>query len=174
MSTTETDKYIEYVQTTMDQYKKFADELTKDEFQVTPQSLQYVLANFETVRLGILMEVQRRNREFRVAKRQFNSWWNSKLLEAKRKLTIDGKKYPAVKDYTVQATEDSKEEYDQKQDELQDLEDKFEFVKQLREDWNSWQYILTVLNDNMKSELRSLCIDRFDSPAKPTRVPKNN
>jgi hypothetical protein len=167
------DKYIEFVMKTIENYKKYSDRLISDENEIFPQDLQFVLANYQSVKFGLLLELSRRNREFNLAKRSFDSWWNSKLLEAKQKLTGDSKKFAAVKDYTIQAAEDSKEEYDQKKNELQDLEEKYEFLKLLRSDWDSFMFVLQMLNKNMTSELQSLRTDRdFSQDIRPIRMPR--
>lgn len=157
------DEYVEFVTTSINNYKKYSDELNSNISEINPQTIQYLLASFQSTRLGLLLDVQRRKNDYRKLNRQFKSWWSTKLLEAKRKLTVDGKKFPAVKDYTVQATEDYKTEYDDWQDKLQEAEDKYEFMKTLRDDWNSFQFILQILNSNMVSELRSLNIDRIQT-----------
>lgn len=164
------DEFISFVTESISTYRKYTDELNSNIREVNPVTVQYLLANYQSTKFGLLLEVQCRKNDFRKLNRQFKSWWTTKLLEAKRKLTIDGKKFPAVKDYTVQAEEDNKVEYTDWQDRLQESEDKYEFMKLLRDDWNGFQFILQILNDNMKSELRSLNVDRFES--KPQRERK--
>ena len=161
-------EYIEFVMTTIANYRKYSDRLTSDLSEVHPQDVQYILANYQSVKLGLLSEVGRRQSAYRQMKRQFNLWWNTCTSVARTELIANitkGGKYPAVKDYTLQAEENNKEEYARRQEELQNAEDKLEFMKSLRDDWGSFQYILQVLNSNMTSELRSLSVDR-DSGAR--------
>jgi len=153
----------------INEYKKYSDELNSNIREVSPQTVQYLLSNYQSTKFGLLAETMRRKSNFRQLNRQFKSWWNTKLSDAKKVLTVDGKKFPAVKDYTVKATEDSKTEYDDWQDKLQESEDKYEFIKLLRDDWNSFQFVLGMLNDNMKSELRSLNVDRLEKPVRQKR-----
>lgn len=161
------DEYVEFVLTSISNYKKYSNELESDPREIHPQDVQHLLAVYQSAKLGLLADLQRRKSNFRQLNRQFKAWWSSKLLEAKDKLTLPGKKYPAVKDYTVQAECDHAVEYEEWQTKLQDAEDKYEFMKLLKDDWDSFQKTLCTINDNMKSELRSLSVDRYDT--KPMR-----
>lgn len=163
------DEYIEFVLQSIANYKKYTDELNSDIREIHPEDVQHLLAIYQSTKLGILSDWQRRKSNYRQLNRQFKKWWSSKLLESKDKLTIPGKKYPAVKDYTIQAECDNAQEYEDWQNKLQDAEDKTEFMKLLKEDWDSFQKTLVTINDNMKSELRSLCMDRFERQDKPMR-----
>lgn len=160
MSETCEESFIDFVLKSIDDYKKYSDELNSNIREVSPQTVQYLLSIYQSTKFGLLAETQRRKSNYRQLNRQFKSWWNTKLSDSKKLLTVDGKKFPAVKDYTVKAEEDNKIDYTEWQDKLQDAEDKYEFIKLLRDDWNSFQFILQILNSNMCSELRSLNIDR--------------
>ena len=46
---------------------------------------------------------------------------------------------------------------------------KYDFLKMLKTDWDGLQWILQILNSNMTSELRSLCVDRDYKPKVRTR-----
>lgn len=162
-------EYIEFVLSSINNYKKYTDELNSDIREIHPEDVQHLLAIYQSTKLGILSDLQRRKSNFRKLNRQFKAWWSSKLLEAKDKLTIPGKKYPAVKDYTVQSECDNAVEYEDWQNKLQDAEDKYEFMKLLKEDWDSFQKTLCTINDNMKSELRSLSMDRYEKPMRQKR-----
>jgi hypothetical protein len=153
------DKYIKFVTESINTYKQYTDRLIKSESILQPYDVQYILAHYQTVKSGLLSEMCRRKRLYKIADRNFKLWWNSCLLAAKNSLTGDGKKYVAVKDYTIQAEENNKEEYIKRQEEVQDAEEMYEFIKSLKSDWDSFQFILQMLNDNMKSELRSLTLD---------------
>jgi len=169
------DNYVKFVMDSISTYKAYTDRLTKSDVELQPYEVQYILAHYQSAKMGLLSEVFRQRRVYKMLERNFKSWWNSCLLNAKKSLTGEGKKYVAVKDYTVQAEENNKEAYQQKQDELADAEERYEFLKALKVDWDSFQFTLQTLNDNMKSELRSLTLDRYDSSEqtqenKPTRI----
>lgn len=166
-------EYVEFVLATVENYKKYSDRLTSDLSEVHPQDVQYILANYQSVKLGLLSEVGRRQSAYRQMKRQFNSWWNTCISTARTELIaniVKGGKYPAVKDYTLQAEENNKLEYAQKQESLQNAEDKLEFMKSLRDDWDSFLKLLLALNSNMCSELRSLSVDRHSTNVRQKRV----
>jgi len=162
----ENSEYVEFVLKSIETYKKYSDKLTSDEFQVFPQDVQFILASYQSAKFGLLAEKHRRLQYFRQLTRQFKNWWNTQVADARRELIANqtkGAKYPAVKDYTLQAEENNKDAYSAWQDKLQDAEDKYKFMEDLKEDWDSFQKILYSLNDNMKSELRSLSIDRYET-----------
>jgi len=171
------DTYIKFVMESIAQYKKYSDRLTRSDKELDPCDMQFILTRYHSAKLGLLAEMSRKRRIFKLLDRSFKLWWNSCLLASKEKLTIPGKKYPAVKDYTVQAEEDNKDVYSQKQEELQEAEEEYEFLKLLKEDWNSFQFTLQTLNDNMKSEMRSLSLDNsemFTEEKPKTRRIKND
>ena len=78
------DEYIKYVLETIEKYKKYSDRLTRDEFEVFPEDVQNILANYQSVKFGILAELNRRMRVIRTLKRKYNDWWNDKVSIARR------------------------------------------------------------------------------------------
>jgi hypothetical protein len=167
------DDYIKWIMDTIAHYKKYADILTRSEVELDPPTIQKLLAQHQKIRFSLLAEKHRRLRLWTVAKRNFNSWWNSCLFEAKKSLTTPTGKFPAVKDYTVKGQEDNKEEYNKRLEELEDFESKYNFLEELKKDWEAFHFNLNALNDNMKSELKSLCFDNYkydDAPK--TRKPR--
>jgi len=165
------DSYIKYVIDTINQYKKYSDKLTRDEFEVFPEDVQNILANYQSVKFGILAELNRRMRVIRTLKRKYNDWWNDKVSIARRELlsTMPSGKFPALKEYSIKAQEDNSKEYNKWQEDLQEAEDKYDFMKMVKADWDSFQWTIGALNDNMKSELKSLCVDRDYKPKVRTR-----
>ncbi len=165
------DSYIKYVIDTINQYKKYSDKLTRDEFEVFPEDVQNILANYQSVKFGILAELNRRMRVIRTLKRKYNDWWNDKVSIARRELlsTMPSGKFPALKEYSIKAQEDNSKEYNKWQEDLQEAEDKYDFMKMVKADWDSFQWTISALNDNMKSELKSLCVDRDYKPKVRTR-----
>lgn len=165
------DSYIKYVIDTINQYKKYSDKLTRDEHEVFPEDVQNVLANYQSVKFGLLLELNRRMRVLRTLKRNYNNWWNDKVSKARSELlsTMPAGKFPALKEYSIKAQEDNSVEYNKWQEDLQEAEDKYDFLKMLKTDWDGLQWILQILNSNMTSELRSLCVDRDYRPKVRTR-----
>lgn len=155
------DNYIEWILTTIENYKKYSDILTRSDVQLDPPTIQHLLAQHQSVRFGLLAEKHRRLRLWTLAKRNFNSWWNSCLYAAKASLTGDGKKYVAVKDYKVQAEETNKEEYNKRLEEVEDAESRYNYISEIKKDWDAFHFNLAEMNDNMKSELKSLCFNNF-------------
>lgn len=162
------DEYVEFVLKSINDYKKFSDKLLGDTYEVHPQDLQYILANYQSVKFGCLAELQRRMRNNKTIKRKYAQWWNEKVSSARGELlsTMPSGKFPALKEYSIKAQEDNAKEYDDWQEKIQDAEDKYDFLKMLKTDWDSFQFILSTLNSNMTSELRSLSVDR-DYQSKP-------
>ena len=168
------DEYIKYVIDTINNYKKYSDKLARDEHEVFPEDVQNALANYQSVKFGILLELNRRMRVLRTCKRNYNNWWNDKISKARSELlsTMPAGKFPALKEYSIKAQEDNSVEYNKWQEDLQEAEDKYDFIKMLKSDWDSFQFVLQILNSNMVSELRSLCVDRDYSIKPKTRTRK--
>lgn len=163
MEIEDSDYYIKFVVDTLKTYRTYADRLTSDDHEIFPQDVQYLMAVYQSAKLGLLSLSQTKFRSYRKLKRNFTSWWNTKISESRKELLANipkGGKYPALKEYALQAEERYKEEYNKWQDDLQDAEDEYNFVEELRKDWSSFDKILTNLNYNMCSELRSLSMDR--------------
>jgi hypothetical protein len=165
------DSYIEFVVSTLNKYKVFSDRLINSDVEVLPQDVQYVLAHYQSTKFGILLEVQRKMRLIRTIKRQYDKWWNEKVSKARAELLskMPAGKFPALKEYSIKAQEDNVQEYDDWQEKIQQAEDEYDFVKMLKSDWDSFQFVIQILNSNMTSELKSLCMDR---DYKPQRVKK--
>jgi hypothetical protein len=173
----EEEQYIEFITNTLSQYKKYSDRLTSDTTEVHPQDVQYLLANYQSTKFGLLAETQKRLQYFRQLERQYNRWWNDKVSIARKELLskMPAGKFPALKEYSIKAQEDAGEEYNEWQEKLGEAQDKYEFLKGLKSDWDSFQWIISMLNDNMKSELKSLLLDRDYKPTVPkVRLKKDN
>ncbi len=169
------DNYVQYVIDTVNRYKKYSDRLLYDDAEVFPQDVQYILANYQSVKFGLLTEYQRNLRHLKTLKRKYESWWNSKVSDARKVLlaNMPAGKFPALKEYSIKAQEDNVDEYNDWQFQMQESEDKVDFLKMLKADWDGFQFIIQILNGNMQSELKSLCIDRDYTSRPKERVRKS-
>jgi hypothetical protein len=160
------DTYVKYVVETINTYKKYSDALRSDEYEIFPQDVQYAMANYQSVKFGLLLEYQRNFRYLKTLKRKYEAWWNSKVSDSRKILlsSMPAGKFPALKEYSIKAQEDNAQEYNEWQERIQDVEDKCDFLKMLKTDWDGFQFVLQMLNGNMQSELKSLHIDRDYQP----------
>lgn len=166
MNEDQNNEYVDFVLKSIETYRNYSDKLTSDDFQVYPQDVQYLLASYQSAKFGLLAEKHRRLQHWRLLSRQFKRWWNTKVDEARTELTANikaGGKFPALKEYSIKAEEAHKQEYSDWQDRVEDAEDKYKFMEDLKKDWDEFQTILSSLNSNMKSELKSLSIDRYET-----------
>ena len=100
---------------------------------------------------------------------KYNDWWNDKVSKQEGNYYLTIVLVNPSKEYSTKAQEENSIEYNKWQEDLQEAEDKYDFMKMVKSDWDSFQFVISSLNDNMKSELKSLCIDRDYNPNQ-TRV----
>ncbi len=151
-------KYIEFVESQIDEYKKYSDLGSKDE--ISPYDINFALANYTHVHLALIAEYQRVKDMNIKAKRNFDVWWNRKVYEARKAVMAElkGNKYPAAKEFDSRALVDNEVEYLEKKEALDELEKKVAFIRRLLEAWKSYDSMLVNLSLNMRSEMKALSL----------------
>lgn len=159
MEQNELDAFLQWVKSTIDQYKDKTKMVQNGE--VPPWEIQRLLSDYQQTFYGLLFIYQKEKRSISTLDRQFKAWWNSKISDARKELLskMPAGKYPALKEYSIKAQEDNETEYNEWQEKIQEAQDRTDFLKMLLDNWNTFQNILINLNKNMCAELSSLSVE---------------
>lgn len=173
------DRYVSYVE---EQIKKMVVGLEVIDFQtneITPNKINTALANFTPINLMLNAEYQRLRKEEQDVKKDFRKWSDIKFVETKDRMMKNVSKSVKLSkvEIDIQVRYDSTEEYDEFENHLQELEMKVDYVERLLDQWKDHAWVLRALSDNMRTELRTLNIERsmdsFDPLAPITNKEEN-
>lgn len=151
--------YIEFVQ---EQIKKFQENnrlITKDE--ILPETLNRALGEYGVVSAALIAEYQRAKLDEYQANAEFDDWWDAQVAAAREEVlsNVEGKKYPAYKEYELVAKERNADQYREMQDAIVAAERKVSFMLRLLDTYKKMDQILVNLSLNMRSELRALSLE---------------
>ncbi len=168
------ERYIEYVQGVMEKYSSNIDLI--DDESVTPERLNYVLAQYMPSNSALISEYQRVKIEKANADMEYQQWYDNKFVETRKKLNEESKSSSkiALKEIETELRNTYKDEYYNWQEKLIELEHKEAFMRRLLEQYKKFDQILTTLSNNMRSELSNLSLDnRINSNPKRNKVRKS-
>ncbi len=154
-----TENYIEYVTVVLEKFGKIA-KLAHDG-EVSPDDINYGLAQFMEVNLGLLAEYQRAKTEDSDLDIEYQQWYDDKFLAAKEAVneanTSKGTK-PALKEYETYLRVTFKDDYWGWIKKKKASETRVSFIRRLVEQYKKYDQILTVLSSNMRQEMRTLSL----------------
>jgi len=156
------DRYVNYVQ---DQIKKMVSGLevidSRTE-EITPNKINTALAYFTPVNLMLNAEYQRLKKEHQDYKKYFRKWQDAKFVEVKKEMYVGVAKSVKLSkaEIETQVRVDYAKEYEEMEDLEQELEMKVDYVKLLLDQWGAHAWILRALSDNMRTEMKTLNIER--------------
>lgn len=153
------ENYINYVQDKINQIKDTSDLI--EDLHILPQRLNYALANYIDVHLGLQAEYQRLIKEKKKLEKSFNMWWDEKFVETRDALRVtrSASSSLSVKEIESQLRVDNKKSYMEKTEEIEDLQEQTDFIKTLIDIWNKEDKILVTLSNNMRTEMISLSVE---------------
>ena len=161
------DEYLEFVQEQIKSFQKNT-RLIRDD-QIFPETLNRALAEYGNVASMLNAEYQRAKVDQYRVDSEFNDWWDEVVSEARNEIleSIEGKKYPAYKEYELVAKERYREKYRAFQDRVYTAERRVSFLRRLIDTYKKQDQILVNLSLNMRSELRTLSLqDRMNANPK--------
>lgn len=153
------DTYVSYVEETIRKFGKTAKLIHKEE--IRPQELNYSLASYLEVNIGLIAEFQRAIAEKVDFESQYEEWWDKKFSEKRKEMVAEtsSKGKIAVKEIDVEVRLAYPEEYQVWETKHQELTAKVNFLERLVELYKKYDSVLTTLSSNMRSELRSLNLE---------------
>ena len=156
------DKYVSYVQ---EQIKKMLVGLEVIDFhtqEITPDKINTALANFTPVNLMLNAEYQRLLKQQKDQEKEFRKWSDRKFVETKAVMSEGLAKSVKLSkaEIDIQVRFENEKEYEDFEDQEQELEMKVDYVKKLLDQWKDHAWVLRALSDNMRTELKTLNIER--------------
>lgn len=166
--------YLEYVNIQISKMGEMCDLIKEGD--ITPQTINWALANYTPIGVGLNGEYQRIKDLSTDYQLEYKEWWDEIFLEARDKLN-DGRatsKFASKSEIESQARLDNKDRYRKWQMKLSELENKVRFIIRQIDIWKKHDSILTNLSMNMRSEMKALSIEeRVNAKVKPVLVPKS-
>lgn len=164
---TNIERYLAFVNEEIKKFKSSTKLITND--HITPEAINRALGDYQITNATLIAEYQRSKTNEYIIKAQFEDWWDSKVSEARDRIlsSIEGKKYPAYKEYELVAKKDNEREYREFQDKINVAENETSFLRRLVEAFKKQDNVLVNLSLNMRSELKALSLeDRVNSNPK--------
>lgn len=151
--------YIEFVEEQIDQFQRNTSLISDD--HLTPRVINRALAEYGTNSAALISEYQRAKIEHYEIESEFQDWWDAKIVEAREDVlsNVEGKKWPAYKEYEVVAKQNNIEKYREYQDKVLVAERKVSFLQRLLDTWKKQDQILVTLAHNMRAEMKALSLD---------------
>jgi hypothetical protein len=155
--TKEEHSFINYVQQTI---KDLEDKMITVRGDIVyPVEVDRVMATYTRTGLGLL-SIQAKYIELydKVAK-DYDLWYSEKFVICRDKLAGDGRsktKFPSQKEIECQIKHDYKEEYNRMYTNLLNIQHKKDFLKRLIAQWDKEQWMVSGVNDNLKSERKQI------------------
>lgn len=166
--------YVDYVQEQIKQFKKYTDLIDENLNEITPAQINYNLAHYTNVNLGLNAEYQRKKNQLNKLKRDFQVWWDEQFVEVRREVnpsTLPGSKWLSKQEIESETRARHKSEYLQWRDEVDALEDSVAFLNRLLNQWAEHGRMLTTLSQNMRQEMVSLGLQERVNKTDPHRRP---
>ena len=160
-------EYLSFVQEQIDKFKKNVRLISDD--HITPEAINRALAEFQEINSTLIAEYQRAKMDQYKIESEFQDFWDSEVAKAREEIlsNIEGKKYPAYKEYELLAKQRNYDRYRDFQDRLKIEESRVAFLRRLLESFKKQDNILVNLSLNTRSELKALSLeDRANSNPK--------
>lgn len=172
-----TQNYIEYVQSTIQEFQNIGNLLSDDQTEISPQRLNIALSQFYNISLSLNAEYQRQKMNHEALDTEYQVWYDEKFYRAKEKVISEYSEgarsiKPSVKEFESTLRRDNKEEWKAWNLAVKESEAKTRFLLRLMETLNKYDSILTTISYNMRSEMRALSIEDR-SNKNPENVPNN-
>lgn len=152
---TNEEKYIDYV---LEKIKWLQEAVAKLEYNISPEphEVREVLARRVPMGLTLIGEKERARTKLKKLKRLYSVWWAEKFSEVRKELNpkdLPGTKYASKSDIDAETITRNKEEFIRKQEEIEEVESQFEFLKGVLDQWNGLQFDLANITKSTEMEL---------------------
>ena len=156
------ESYIQYVQETVEKFKKYANAIDHERGAVTPSLIMQFMANFGNVVIMLNAEYQRKKIDYAHEKIDFDQWFRERLIETKAVLTKDAPKSfkIAVSEIEAQVMVDNREEYLDRKKRLTTKEHEVSFLKSLLDQWQMVGQMYQAMANNMRQEMKTFLFEK--------------
>lgn len=156
--------YLKFVEREIEKFQENTSLISDD--HLTPRVINKALAEYGTNSAMLISEYQRAKIGHYEIQSEFADWWDRVVNEAREDVleNVEGKKYPAYKEYELVAKQNNAQQYRDYQNQIAVAERKISFLRRLLETWKKQDQILVTLAHNMRAELKALSLeDRTNS-----------
>lgn len=156
------ESYIQYVEETVEKFKKYANAVDHNQNAVTPSLVMQFMANFGNVVIMLNAEYQRKKIDYAHEKIDFDQWFSERLIETKAVLTKDAPKSfkIAVSEIEAQVMVNCGQEYIDKKKNLVTKEHEVSFLKSLLDQWQMVGQMYQAMANNMRQEMKTFLFEK--------------
>lgn len=162
-------RYLDFVQDQIELFQQNTS-LVSDN-HITPRMINKALAEYGLNSAALISEYQRAKVNHYEIEAEFKDWWDEKVMEARDEVlaNVEGKKWPAHKEYELVAKQNNLEQYREYQDQVTVAERKVSFLQRLLDVWKKQDQILVTIAYNMRAEMKALSLDDRVNAEEPSR-----
>lgn len=152
--------YEKFVRNSMKQYEALTDLIHDNE--ITPYVLNKALASYFKIHLSVITEYQILKSKFQIQTLGYKEWYAEKLEEAKEQVISEYSKSakPAKYEFENRVQVLYKTEMREKQLELFETENNMKMLSKVLDALKRYDNVLCQLSNNMRSELKSLSLEK--------------
>lgn len=157
--------YVDYVQKTIAEFSDIGNLIDDSEDgEITPHRVNLAMSKFYNISLALTSEYQRQKINYTSIEIDYQTWYDEKFQEAKRKVISEYSEgtrsiKPSVKEFETTLRTDNKEEWKSWTLRLREQDSKVQFLRRLMDTLNKYDNILTTLSFNMRAEMKALQVD---------------
>ena len=163
--------YIDYVEMRVKQFEKFAQSLDKPD--INSSDLEAILKSRYRTSLAINAEYTLLKRQIRRLQKEYDVWWATCYSDLRKELnpaSISASKWTSKTEIEAEIIARYAEEYRNKKDQLDTLEDQASYLKVLIDSWDKIQIDCTQIIKIMGYEASALGMtDRIEGQIKRIR-----
>lgn len=164
--------YHEYVEEQIELFKKYSQLYDESTVEISHIEINNAMVYYSSINAMLNAEYQRKKKESKSAKDEFQQWYDSKYIETKLELESDRPKSYNVPKNEVEANVRVKYAKENKayQSLITDLDLAVSFLRRLMDQWKQHGQILMTLSQNMRQEMKSFTfenvVNNAEKPAK--------
>lgn len=170
------EEYLKYVEEKIKYIERYMAIIKNDE--ITPQVINHALANHGSIQDWLIKEFEHIQLDYTDLKEDYQAVFDEWVIEARNKLNEKrvSSKFASNSEIEGQARVDHREEYIKWKRKLMIMEQKMNFYRRIRDNWEAQRDILSNLSWNTRAELRSLNTEDYvnNVSKKRMKIPKND
>lgn len=158
-------EYLDFVQSIQEKVKSVGNLVSGNE-EVTPYAVNRALALYYNTNLELIRVYEEQKVRHLDIQNDFEQWYDEKFEECRAEImdmyeNVGGKTVkPAAKEYDTRVKTKYSAEYNRRKKALDVAESRVSYLRKLFEILKRYDTILTTISYNMRSELKSLSIEK--------------
>ena len=118
--------------------------------------LQSVLYSYQDVRWDLDKKVNQARLEFQYEKEDFDQWFAEEFVRVRARENrpdLAASKWVGAREIEYMVRAENARAYRIKRNALNEVEQRYEFLKDIKESWDSFRFTLSTLSNNLRSEI---------------------